>query len=976
MPLLRLPTYRSFLRFALSRPFRIALPLAIVLGLICSGTTRGQPDLRGLTLDDALATTLRVFRAGDYQRAHHLFEALEDTFGEEEELRTPEARRLLLPARGYAAWASGHPREALGFFEEYLAMFPARGPVHSFVLYTLAEAYQSEAEDRKAANRFAEFITAYPGTGEAGLAGRQRAHLLFQLGETEEALTWADRFFQSGAAAPLRYEVRLRALQELVEAERFGEAAELLESTSWRVHSLPERAALAFRSLQVGDALLAEGEAGRALRAYRQVPPYHELVEHQRHQLARARERLQEQRETGRGLLANAWITHRQRAVMRLERRLRDLESREDYTPRFLLRYGQAFLAAGRPREAHLIFHSLAGDESLPARLREEARYRGILALYTLDKTRDTLAAAREFQERHPDSERAPEVLYLVARTEQERRRFGQAAALFADLLASYPDHALVPRWQFTRAFNLARLGEYEDARAGFTAFRHDHPDHPLALRAAYWHALTQTFEKEYGKALEEMEALAAKHPDHPLYPELRYRIATALYGQQDYARAREAIEDFLATYPGHPRAPEATVLRGDILMGEGELLAATRAFARVTPAAEGLYPYAVFQQGKIFRALERHDLLIRHFTSYLREEEPRPLPRRSEAVYWLGWAHLQEGRPREALAVFDEAIRRFGNDPDAGGAEGLVGALGELRREIHAEAGPAPLPAHPLVQADSFAEWRTAEAERAREAGELTWYTRLQAFAARERQAAGDVAMARTLLLEVDEAVPLGQLDPAVLAEIGLLHAEEGYAFAERYFQRILEEFPDHPARAEAWYGLALLSRQQGAAAAADRFLARLEERLPHHPRTAQARILRGAILTDLGEYADAESVLQSVLRLPGASGRLQAEALAGLARLKTAEGRPRQAIPYWQRIYTLYRAYPALTAEAYYQSARRFAEIGKPRAALRSLREMLALPDERATRLALRAEDFLAELEKEFPALRARGPQEERIP
>ena len=950
---------------------RIALPLMVLLGLVGPVPARAEAALRGLTLDDALATTLRTFRSGDYGRAHQLFGSLADTFGQEEELRTPRARRLLLPARGYAAWASGHSREALRFLEEYLAAFPDPGPRHSLVLYTLAEAYRGEGKLRAAADRFAEFIDTYPGTREAGLAGLQRAHLLFQLGETEEALAWADHFFRSGAAAPLRYQVRLRALQELVEAERFAEAGDWIEATPWQLDSMPELAVLAFSSLQVGDAFLAEGKAERALRAYRQVPPYRELVERQRHQLARARRELHRERATGRGPLAHAWATHRQRKVSRLEGQLRELEGMEDYTPAFLLRYGQAFLAADRPREARLVFHSLAGDTSLPGPLREEARYRRILALYALDKAGETLAAAREFQERYPHSARTPEVLYLVARTEQERRRYGEAAALFADLIDSYPDHSLVPRWQFTRAFNLSRLGEYEAARAGFTRFRQEHPDHPLALRAAYGHALTWIFAKEYGKALQELETLATEHPDHPLHPEIRYRIAAAHYGRQDYPRARQAIEAFLEAYPGHPRTPEASVLRGDILMGEGDLLAATRAFARVTPAAGNLYAYAVFQQGKIFRALERHDLLLRHFSTYLREGDTRTLPRRGEALYWMGWAHLREGRPGKALAVLDEAVRRFGNDPAAGGAGELVPALGELRREIRAETGPAPLPDHPLVQAASFAAWRAAEAERARKAGELTWYTRLQAAAARERQAAGEEAMARTLLLEVDEAVPLEQLDPAVLAEIGLLHAREGYAFAERYFRRILEGFPDHSARAEAWYGLALLARERGALPAAERFLARLEKRLPHHPRAPRARLLRGSLLTEMGEYADAEAVLQSVLRLPGVRGRLRAEALAGLARLKTAEGRPRQAIPFWQRIYTLYRAFPDLTAEAYYESARQFAEIGKPRAARRSLREMLDQPGPLDPQLALRAEDLLAELEEDVGAKEPSGKE-----
>ena len=56
----------------------------------------------------------------------------------------------------------------------------------------------------------------------------------------------------------------------------------------------------------------------------------------------------------------------------------------------------------------------------------------------------------------------------------------------------------------------------------------------------------------------------------------------------------------------------------------------------------------------------------------------------------------------------------------------------------------------------------------------------------------------------------------------------------------------------------------------------------------------------------------------------------------LRNPGGQPERAIAYWQRIYTLYRAYPDLVAEAYWQSHLQFRELQDYPAAEASLMEM----------------------------------------
>ncbi|MGE9289926.1 MAG: tetratricopeptide repeat protein, partial [Puniceicoccales bacterium] len=872
--------------------------------------------IESLRLQEALARATATFQAGDYSQAVEIFNAIEQAFGREPELQEPAVQKILLPAWGYSAFVTQDYPAAIERFEQFLEQFPEPGSVHAFVLYTLGQAEQLNGSPDQAARRFAEFVAAYPGSPETSLAALQQADLLFQSGETEEALALTADLYESGASPTLRTQARLRALQELVDLKDIPRATEILLGTPWNISRMPELAVLAFAALQTGDALMQQGNFPEALAAYRLVPPYPTLLSRQRSQLETARQVLQRRQRTSNSPMASAWNSYYGALVARLSAQLEALETMQDYTPGFLLRYGQAFLSNGRGREALLLFRDLALDESLPPEIRQQAHYRWILADFFLQQWEDTLAVALDFEERYPESPLAPEALYLVAQAHQEQQKYRQAIEVYDELLERFPANPLAPRWLFTRGFNLAMLEQYPESREDFSRFAQQYPDHPLKTQARLWHGLTHQFEGNYELALEELTPLAADSTEHHLYPEIRYRIATAHYALQDYPTARRAIEEFLTTYPNHARAPEALVLKGDILMGQGELLSASSIFASVSPEAGSLFPYAVFQRGKIFKALERYDLMIDHFSEYLEREDLTTRPRLSEALYWLGWAYLKQGQPDQALARFDQALVEYGDDPNASEIQALLSSLQSLRADLLRQEEET-LPDHPLLNAPDFSTWLDEQIEVALAEDRLTWFSRLKYFQANQQRARGEEEMAQTLLQEIDEKVPLERLDPQVIGQIGLIYSASGYQYASDYFNYILQNYPTHAARAEAWFGLAQDLYSEEELEEADDLLRKFENEIPVHPLSPRVKILRGRILTRMGYYDDAEKTFEDILKLKSARGTPHARALAGLAEMNEARGNRERAVPYWQRIYTLYRAYPDLVAEAYLRSA-----------------------------------------------------------
>jgi len=335
------------------------------------------------------------------------------------------------------------------------------------------------------------------------------------------------------------------------------------------------------------------------------------------------------------------------------------------------------------------------------------------------------------------------------------------------------------------------------------------------------------------------------------------------------------------------------------------------------------LYDYAVFQAAKIYRALERYDLLREHLQTYIAREDANTRPRVSEALYWIGWSYQQEDRIEESFPLFEDALKRFGNDPKARAVESILSAYGDLYRR--------------QGTAGDFEIWLQIASEQSREKGELTWFARLTQFKAQRHRQSNNHSRADATLLSIHRLVPIEQQDASTLASVGVVLANGGYSSADDYFEQILNEFPKRAERAAAFYGKALLASQNNRLDESRRWLVRFLEETPTHPLAADTRLLAADVLRRQGLYDAAAEGLNEILQLKQMRGRPHAEALAGLARIETDQENPRRAIPYWQRVYTLYRAYPDLLAEAYWESALLFEQIDDPIAAHNTVLEML---------------------------------------
>jgi len=898
----------------------------------------GQENIK--TLREVLVQGQAALAAGDYVTAFKAFEEIQSTFSQEPEVKEKIFRLTIDPLHAYAALQSGETETAIRLFEAFVQDFSDDRSRLSFVLFNLARAYSEVDQKNEAIETYRRFVAIDPNTSEAALATLEAVRLMFESERDDEAFQALDTLYANQKEGLLRTKARLMALQKALELKRIEQARQYMLETDWSIDEMPELTVLTFAALQMGHELLATKKYADAIRCYRLVLPYDQLIIAQANRLEETRARFEARRQSV-GLYQGGqfWTQFYTRLIARMEAQLKGLKEADDYSAGLYLSYGQAYLLSGRPREAWILFEHLARDPALSSQQQSEAHYRWILAAIQVGVWEDAYKIAKGFGRRFPDSPLVPDALYLLGSAHQGAREYRDAIKVYTEFLNRHADHTLAPRTCFLRGFNYNLMNQPIEARADFEAFIESYPSHMLYPEARLWRALSFFSERDYTQTLEALDSIASEVKGQRLEPEVAYRQAATLYAMRDYEGALASINQYLEKYTRHSRADEARVLLGDIQMGRGELSKARAIFMAIDPGAGHLYTYSVFQAGKILRAVvgdaedpkqrERFlDAHLEHFQSYLLRDDVLTKERLSEALYWVGWTHLERGKEDSAREVFAQALELYGDDIDSEEVPEIIDAYARIEKRL-LEVGRSEREAR-------LKAWIELEKFKAIETGRLTYYARLNLYL----QAMVPADDPTNLIFEIVENVPVERIDAEGLGQIAASLVDKYPRVAEDYLIALEDEYPDSRHYSYALYTRAQLLIQEGDFEEARWHLAQFRAESPMHPLTIEATLDYAETLTKTGDYDQARTVLEDLLRLRQAKGRPHAKALLALSQNEAAAGNLKRAVPYAQRVYNVYRAYHDLAAEGYLMSALQLEALNETVMAYKTLDEMLANP------------------------------------
>ena len=534
-----------------------------------------------------------------------------------------------------------------------------------------------------------------------------------------------------------------------------------------------------------------------------------------------------------------------------------------------------------------------------------------------------------------------PTVAFLRAEAFVNAEQFEDAEIEMRKLVRRFPEHVQKARIEFYLALSVAMQERFVEAVELFQNWLKAYPDHVLVPDVQYWMPISLYYDGKYEQAIPYFDAYAKNYPMSIYAPEATYRAACSRYALENYERAAADAAAWLKDNPDHYFRHEAAILRGDSLAVLGEFEDAKEAYRlAMVPAAGPFYYMALTQIARIHKALAEENDLRTMSAEYVQYIKDMPNDFNIiDAAYQAGWALRQLKRPDQARNLYWQMIERHGNTP---AWEGFDLMLKDL-------AGLYPR------DTDEYPKDLRARYERALSSQRLTLAARL-AWA--EAQLLPPDQQARFLTVFAGRFKP-EYLGPESLLWLGKSWIENNIpASGIPHLELLLEKFPDSMSVPAAQ---TLLAQQALDNKEFDTALAYSESVLANAATidlVLEATFCRAEALRGLGRHGEAISDYNAILANRAAPRRLKPEALLGIGDCLQAQGEFSQAIPYYQRVYVLYRAYGPAVVQAYLRAAACFEKIGDKESAANHYREFLDSEFAPGTAAAATARQRLAAL------------------
>lgn len=605
--------------------------------------------------------------------------------------------------------------------------------------------------------------------------------------------------------------------------------------------------------------------------------------------------------------------------LKRLGDQLDELKEAESYDEELRMRIAQTFYNQGRRWEALWAYESLMDDfpESSQG---EKAGYAAFALAAELGQRDRAIELGREHMEGFPQGENFETLSWQLTQLMVAAKEYDEAKRLADAVLKDHADHIMADKMLFLTGYSLFQEGEMERAAEMFLKVRTAYPQSESREAADFWYAMTYLYRGDYPGALAQFKLFAEGHTSGEFHADAIFRTGVCNYAMETYDEARRIFEDFLVKYPEAPQVAEAHLLLGDIAGNDARLDDALSHYAKVETLTvnQGNIDYATMAAGKVLEALERWDDMIAWFTRYLKTYGTSGLY--AEAVYRVGFAKKQKGDVDGMLASYLEAIKEYGNDPNAMGVDLITRDWPKEYLERH---GKTP---DEIVRAELSAAQTRGDRTMA-----MRWLMMKEWI---DAQTGGK----QVAPLEVGE-VEIQAGSPAILVWLGnqALAQKDGET-ARRAYTQVVEKFDQNEWFLPALMALAKMDAHEGKTAGAMKHYGKAIELFPQNEEAALAIYEQANLLAKDRKYAEAVSKLEQILEVKEWRGELWAKTIYRIGEILMEEGKTTEAFAYFQRVYVLYGGYPELAAKAYLRSANCLAALGKPEERNKTLQELVA--------------------------------------
>lgn len=706
-------------------------------------------------------------------------------------------------------------------------------------------------------------------------------------------------------------------------------------------------------ALKLGSQFLDEKQYYRAITCLQRVWSSDKLLEYQNAKIRQIEDRIRvlEARPNSQGS-----VFQLNSILSRVNRELDGFQQIENFDSALRLRLAMAFQGLERYREAALIMQEML--ETMPPDPVVESATLALLQCWMeIGRWPQAVEVAERYEKVFGrEGEFLPTVLFLKAEALREAQEYGAAQLAYGRVVELFPENDFAPKAMFMQGFLYLQQDDNEGAIYQFAQVQRNYPKSGLVEDSDYWTGMAYSFSGLYEEAREHLSGYLERYETPKYRKESVFRIAVCTFSLAEYEEALTRLEDFVESYSGDPLSDEAYLLIGDAYLAEGNMDEGFAAYERVRPESGRFFEEAWFKKGNAYKLLEEYDTMRRHFELFV-ENYPQS-NRMPEAVYWVGWTHLNAGEPEEAQKIYWETIEKHGNDPDMVTVTDVFSALPKVYQQAGDEERTE------LLSRLQRIKTRAGLAEEFVLASRAGWAKSIVV-------GKGNPIAARTELMDIAKWIDPKKNAPSISVPVAEALLEAGnQTTAKNLFTEIRKWHPRAVEKGRIYRALGDIAASEGDQTRAVEFYEKFEREALASVNLGEVKLKKAELFSEMGKSGEARLEWESVLDLSGINAATKAKALYQLGESFAADGSHEKAIVFFERVYVAYGKFGELNAKAYWGRGRSLEKLDLKREALETYEELVSREELSKFEEAGKAGNEITRLRRLFPPEDPTGP------
>lgn len=313
------------------------------------------------------------------------------------------------------------------------------------------------------------------------------------------------------------------------------------------------------------------------------------------------------------------------------------------------------------------------------------ARYARGMARQQLGKFEAAIDDVQALLAADPTPAERSDARYVVGLCQSGMKKPGDAAATFRKLLEDDPQYAAKDKVLYELAWALQSAGQDKDGAGTFARLAKEHPDSPLAAEALF-HAGEFAYKKDdFAAAAAAYYVAAKKAGNSSLGEKATYKLGWAYFRQDDFQNASQTFKYQRAAWPRGPLAADAAFVEAECLFKQDKFQEALAAYDEVkNPSSKEFAALLLLHSAQAAAQLKQWDKSLKLARQCAAQHPDSPYA--PQAMYEEAWAVENQGRPDEAIKLYEAVIAKAGNQEVAARAQFMIGEL-QFARKDHKEA-------------------------------------------------------------------------------------------------------------------------------------------------------------------------------------------------------------------------------------------------------------------------------------------------